>query len=458
MQPDNLSLAHITIRLLTDVEEIERWNSLMRKLHYLGSSDMVGEQLRYVAEHCGQWVALLGWSAATLKLSDRDNWLSWTLIQQRQRLHLVAQNARFLVLPEYEQPNVASRCLGLNLKVLSQDWMKRYNHPILLAETFVEAERNAGTCYRATGWKEIGETKGFRRTQSGYRRHGIVKRIFVKEVKPHARKTLSGRKGYDYDRPLESIELTAQPIEGAGSKGCPGLFDLISSTVTDPRQRRGRSYRMECLVAVILTGLLAGNTHCAAIAEWAKNLKSHERKRLRCPYRNGEYRAPTANTLRYFLQDLDHQEFEEAVRLWISCCGLNTDHTHIAIDGKVLCGSGLKREDSQSQLSAYSIDHEAVVHQKGITDKHSEISAARSLLDEMDITDAIISADAAHTNHQTAAKIVKKKGSMFSHLRETSLTFTRPPRAYLSSKPPEGQTTLPIAEDMDETKSERFMP
>lgn len=198
--------------------ELERWNDAMRRHHYLANERMMGEQIRYVAEYCGQWVALLGWSAASLKLQDRDEWIGWTPAQVRQRLHLVAQNARFLVLPGYEVPNLASRCLGLNLKCLSRDWAERYGHPILLAETFVERERNTGACYRASGWVEVGATKGFRRTTEAYREHGIVKRVLVKEVQRDGRKLLSGRAGLEWDRALNQLELAAQPVEGDDEK------------------------------------------------------------------------------------------------------------------------------------------------------------------------------------------------------------------------------------------------
>lgn len=73
--------------------ERERFRSLMEKHHYLMSDIMVGEQLRYVAEVDGQWVALLGWSAAANHLKDREQWVGWDASQRRRRLALVANNA-----------------------------------------------------------------------------------------------------------------------------------------------------------------------------------------------------------------------------------------------------------------------------------------------------------------------------------------------------------------------------
>jgi hypothetical protein len=47
-----------SVRLLAP-EEHERFDQLLVAQHYLKSATLVGEQLRYVAEYQGQWVALL---------------------------------------------------------------------------------------------------------------------------------------------------------------------------------------------------------------------------------------------------------------------------------------------------------------------------------------------------------------------------------------------------------------
>jgi hypothetical protein len=89
----------ITVRLVRPDEEAE-WDRLMVENHYLKSARMVGEQLRYVAEYQGRWMALLGWSAAAYHLKGRDGWIGWNPNQRRARLHLVANNARFCRLEE----------------------------------------------------------------------------------------------------------------------------------------------------------------------------------------------------------------------------------------------------------------------------------------------------------------------------------------------------------------------
>jgi hypothetical protein len=113
-----------------------------------------------VAEWQGSWVALVGWCAAALKCAARDRWIGWPEVLQRQRLGLIANNARFLILPGPRVANLASRVLGLGLtlKRLSWDWQQVHGHPVFLAESFIDPQRFAGTCYRAAGWLQVGQT------------------------------------------------------------------------------------------------------------------------------------------------------------------------------------------------------------------------------------------------------------------------------------------------------------
>ena len=69
--------------------------------------------MSYVAEYQGQWLALLGWSAAAYHLKGRESWIGWNDTQRRARLSLVANKARFCLLtPAGKYPNLASYMSG----------------------------------------------------------------------------------------------------------------------------------------------------------------------------------------------------------------------------------------------------------------------------------------------------------------------------------------------------------
>ena len=55
--------------------QFARFEALLAQKHYLGSLASVGDFLRQVVVREGQWVVLLVWGPAALKLKDRERWM-----------------------------------------------------------------------------------------------------------------------------------------------------------------------------------------------------------------------------------------------------------------------------------------------------------------------------------------------------------------------------------------------
>lgn len=136
------------------------WNEFVDRYHYLGHKPLPGAQLRYFAYSDEGILALFGFGAAAWKTAPRDNFIGWTPSVRESRLHLIVNNARFLILPWVQSKHLASKLLGLIARRIGDDWEKRYNYRPVLLETFVERDRFQGTCYRAANWTCLGETKG----------------------------------------------------------------------------------------------------------------------------------------------------------------------------------------------------------------------------------------------------------------------------------------------------------
>ena len=102
----------VRVRLMEPGERA-RFDRLIVEEHYLGNAQWVGEQLHYVAEYQGQWVALMSWRAAAYKLKLREEWIGWSDQQKQRRLPLVVNNSRFLILQDFQVPNLASRVMKL---------------------------------------------------------------------------------------------------------------------------------------------------------------------------------------------------------------------------------------------------------------------------------------------------------------------------------------------------------
>ncbi len=153
-------LPPLTIRQVRRTEEERLFNGLMESHHYLGYTQPVGEHLKHMVYAGNRPVACLGWSSAPWHIGLRDRFIGWTPVVRRQKLHLIAYNTRFLILPWVKVKHLASHILGLAMRNISNDWQKAYGHPIHYLESFVDTQRFAGTCYKAANWICLGQTTG----------------------------------------------------------------------------------------------------------------------------------------------------------------------------------------------------------------------------------------------------------------------------------------------------------
>jgi hypothetical protein len=395
-------LGSVQVRLLKAGEQC-RWEGLMREHHYLGFRGLVGESLRYVAEWQGRWVALLGWCGAALKCQARDRWIGWPEVVQWQRLGLVVNNARFLILPGERVRNLASRVLALNLKRLSGDWQLAHGHPVWLVETFVDPRRFAGTCYRAAGWLEVGRTRGFARRAGRYEAHGEPKTVWVRPLVAEAAQRLSRLGGEPMRTPLKPMKLS----QAQADKLLRILMDL-----PDRRHARGRRHDQTSLLAVAICAVLCGARSYVAMAEWVARCSQNLLKRLGCRRSalSGRYTPPSEPTLRRVLQGIDAEAVDRALAGWLR--GLTGAEPHaVAIDGKTLRGAH-RATGGQVHLLG------AVLHGAGVTlgqcevgEKSNEIPAAPMLLAPLELSGRVVTADALHTQRELARFLVEQKGA-----------------------------------------------
>jgi Druantia protein DruA len=153
-------LHNIHLKLVKTKNCSRLWNEYIDRYHYLGHKSLPGAQLRYFAYSDDRLLALFGFGAAAWKVAPRDNFINWSASQREKNLHLIVNNARFLILPWVQSKHLASKLLGLVIRRFADDWNDRYGYRPVLLETFVEKERFAGTCYCAANWINLGDTQG----------------------------------------------------------------------------------------------------------------------------------------------------------------------------------------------------------------------------------------------------------------------------------------------------------
>ena len=174
-----VDLARLTVDLVGPKCDSLLWNAYIQRYHYLGHQLIPGAQLRYFVRAADQVIALLSFGASAWKTQPRDQFIGWTHEQRPRNLHLIVNNARFLILPWIRCRNLASRALALISHRLQQDWHTRYAYRPVLLETFVEKPRFAGTCYKAANWHYLGDTQGRGKLDRLHRNAEPVKSIWV---------------------------------------------------------------------------------------------------------------------------------------------------------------------------------------------------------------------------------------------------------------------------------------
>lgn len=400
-------LREVEVRPVRGVDERRRWDALMARHHYLPYRGLFGRSLRHVAVRGETWLALLGWQAGAFKVGVRDAWIGWSREQQFSRLHLVANNARFAVLDAGRVPNLASRALGLSLRRLSRDVRAAHGHPALLAETFVDPSRFAGTCYRASNWVSLGFTRGFAREPGGtarWREHGRPKEVFVYETEKDAAASLSGG----------VLPGDWRAGSGEAPPAAPALRSLHAflEDMPDFRKARGRRYPLACYATIMVAARLAGYRGVTAFAEFARRMDQEQLAAAGAflsPSRR-RYTAPAASTFHYVLSALPPDALDRALGAWARQC--SDGAAPVALDGKDVRGASKQAADGRRMMVA-AVEHGTglVLGQVQVGDKTNEIPAVRELTAALGLGGRVVTLDALHAQQETARALVEDCGA-----------------------------------------------
>jgi predicted transposase YbfD/YdcC len=186
--------------------------------------------------------------------------------------------------------------------------------------------------------------------------------------------------------------------------------DLLAAlaAVPDPRKTRGRRHRLVTVLAVSVCAVLAGARSYVAIAEWAHDLPVSVRLRLGIGRR-----APSESTIRRILQAVDLDSLDAALSSWLSSRVPPSRPGRmrvVAVDGKTARGARTDEHTQVHLLAAFDPASGTVLGQTQVESKSNEITAFASLLDRLDLTDVLLTADALHTQRAHAEYLHDRGG------------------------------------------------
>lgn len=398
-----------------DEKERPRFNRLLKEHHYLGETPAVGDFLCQVIVRKGQWVGLLVWGPAALKLKDRERWIGWNLAQQSERLKLVVQNRRYLLFHERgKEPNLASQALAAACRELPLQWEERFGYRPLLAESFTDPESFSGTCYKACGWEPVGMSQGHSRHRADYYQpNQRPKRLWMKELCPQARTMANA--------------LTLSPKFAAAVVNPPhGLLPLttvqrrslleVLRRAPDPRAANTR-FRIGPVLTIVAMALLGGARQITEIARFANRLEPKQRAELGLPIKKGTrrfYQVPTYSVFYDVLTRMDPETFARVLSQWLSeqegaLPGI------LALDGKMI-------RDIIGTVSLVEVEDGSpvaltIMDQKEDTPR-CELKSAQKLIEQMPTLEGkTITADPLHCQKETARQIVEKGGDYLLQIK-----------------------------------------
>ena len=184
--------------------------------------------------------------------------------------------------------------------------------------------------------------------------------------------------------------------------------DLLEAlaAVVDPRAARGIRHRLVVILGIAVCATLGGARSFTEIAEWGRDLTVRARDRL------GIARiAPSETAIRRTLQRVDPDLLDGGVSAWIAAQSRGPDAGAagrcrawqvIALDGKTARGARCGEDRAVHLMAAFDDADGVVLGQAVVDGKTNEITAFAPLLDRIEITGKIITADALHTQHRHA--------------------------------------------------------
>jgi len=402
---------------VVEAKEEKRFDELLNGKHYLGSTRRVGDFLRQVAERDGEWIGLLAWGPACLHLKDRDRWIGWNPLQRAERLKLVVQNRRFLLLTERgKEPNLASQVLAAAVRALPEQWAERFSYRPVLAESFTDVELYEGTCYRASGWQPVGMSAGFSRHRADfYVANDRPKRLWLRPLQSDATAILCGA----------TLAAAHEVAETPATSGVlplnqPQLRSMRDTflAMKDPRAGNTR-FRLASVLTIIAMALLSGKRDISQFHRFGWRLRQNQRALLGLPFKRGSRKIreiPSYSVYYQLLSRLDLDAFAQVLNTWLQQRAGELPGA-LALDGKMIrdCIGVVSMADHETGAPRAM----AVISQKEGEGVRCEMRVAQALIDQSPtLNGQVVTGDALHAQRKTARQIVEKGGEYVMQIKD----------------------------------------
>lgn len=217
-------------------------------------------------------------------------------------------------------------------------------------------------------------------------------------------------------------------------------FITIIKKTKDDRYQPNTKHLMSDIIMITFFAIISKATEWTEIEAFAKKEEIWLKKYLELP--NGIPSHDTIqrvisildssilykNCLKYFIEIIDNYVPKE-----------ENEKDIYSIDGKTTNGSsrsGLTTTKLKpvNTMSVYSHNYGVSILQDYINEKENEIPMGKQLLEQLDLSNCIITADALNTQKETVKSIIKKKGNYVLALKGNQKTFHNEIKEYFEDE------------------------
>jgi predicted transposase YbfD/YdcC len=188
------------------------------------------------------------------------------------------------------------------------------------------------------------------------------------------------------------------------------LLITVLRDVPDPRSGNATRHELLDILMIALTASICGCEGCVEFADFAE-----DREELFREFLSLENGLPSHDTFSRLFRQIDLEALAGCFGRFLEALGEDGAGV-VAIDGKTLRRSFDKARGASALhvVTAFAADAKLVIGQKAVAEGGNEITAVRVLID---LTGALVTADAIHCNAPTAQKVLDRGGDWLFALK-----------------------------------------
>jgi len=216
------------------------------------------------------------------------------------------------------------------------------------------------------------------------------------------------------------------------------------SRIGDPRDERGKRYRLDDILILATYGTLWGFTDFVNMCVELEYHLPYFRKLLSVE------RIPSHDCFSATFAAIDPEQFLTCFMEWLSQI-TSSRSKHIAIDGKAIRAACEKAHSKYVPyiLNAFLVEEGVLFSQMRIDAKKNEISTIPDFLDWLDLNDSVVTIDAIGAQYEIAEKIVAKGGVYVLPVKLNQPSLQRDIREYLENFGNRGFADISYLETFD---------